>query len=209
MAVHSWRETRFQKSTHASGGRFEAEVVEMIQKYTSAVWRNIRIETLLTQTGMTEMDVVFYSGGIVYILELKRVRRIVGDYARSRWTMYGWHNRVDETSEYTALNVIEQNNIHARSLSDLYHSEFRCFPNIIPVVIVPNDCEVPQSLKREIFTVQELEDFMRSNKMPGREDVSFRMAFLMDSHVNVVQRCDFVDRGMRDGAVLRGRKKVQ
>lgn len=206
MAIRTWRETRVWKDAHASGGHFETEVVSMIQRYTSAVWRNIRIETLLTQTGTTEMDVVFYKGGLVYILELKRVRRIVGDYARSRWTMYGWNGRVDETSEYTAMNVIEQNNIHARSLADLYYAEFRCFPTILPIVIVPNNCAVPSDLKDDIFTVQDLEDFMQTNRTKGREDVAFRLALLMDSHVEVVRRCDFTDRAQRDGAILRGRK---
>ncbi len=206
MAIHTWRETRMWKDTHASGGHFESEVVSMIQKYTSAVWRNIRIETLLTQTGTTEMDVVFYKGGLAYILELKRVRRIVGEYSRSRWTMYGWRGHIDEASEYTAMNVIEQNNIHARSLADLYYSEFRCFPTILPVVIVPNDCEVPSELKHDIFTVQELEDFMVSYKAPERKDVAYRMAFLMDTHVDCVERCDFIERRKHSGEIVRGRK---
>lgn len=205
MAVRTWRETRVWKDAHASGGHFESQVVSVIQQYTSAVWRNIRIETLLTQTGTTEMDIIFYSGGLVYILELKRVRRIVGDYERTRWTMYGWNGRIDETSEYTAMNVIEQNNIHARSFADLYYAEFRCFPTILPIVIVPNDCVVPSELKSDIFTVQELEDFLRTYRVKGRADVAYRIAYLMDSKVEVVRRCDFVDRRQKEGVVLRGR----
>ena len=208
MAYNSWHDTKLYKSSRRSGSCFETTVVEMIKKYTNDVWRNVRIETLLTQTGTTELDVVFYSGGIVYILELKRVRKIVGEYARRRWTMFGWLDNVDETSEYTALNVIEQNNIHARSLLDLYFSEFKCFPAVIPVIIVPDGCEVPPGLKSEVFTVNELEDFMISNRIPGRKDVSYRVAFLLGSPEDTVRRSDFVDRNVSGDGPTRGRRRI-
>ena len=208
MSASSWRRTNFYKNTRRSGSQFETSVVEMVKRYTDAVWRNIRIETLLSDTGTTELDVVFYSGGIVYILELKRVRKIVGSYERKRWTLYGWSGHYEDSGEYTALNVIEQNNIHARSLLDVYFSEFRCFPTVVPLIIVPDDCIVPPNLKSEIFTMQDLEDFMLSNHIPGRADVGYRLSFLLGAGT-VVQRSDFVDRTGLHGEAIRGRKGVK
>lgn len=204
MATHSWRRTNLYKRTRMSGGQFEESVAEVIHRYTNSVWRNVRIETLLTQTGNTELDVVFYYGGVVYILELKRVRKIIGSYARRRWTMYGWLNNIDETSEYTALNVIEQNNIHVRSLSDLYYSEFNCFPTIRSAIVVPSDCVVPDDLKSVISTVDTLEDFIVHTRAPDIKEVSYRLSWLLNTDSPIIQRSDFVDRGMREGEAVRG-----
>lgn len=213
MASNSWRETNLYKSSRRSGSHFESLVVDIVKQYTQSVWRNIRIETLLTQTGNTELDIVFYNRGIVYVLELKRVRRIIGEYSSRRWTMYGWSDHVDETSEYTAPNVIEQNNIHARSLMDLYFSEFRCFPRILPIIIVPDDCIVPPGLRGDVFTVQELDEFLLHNHAPGNQSVAYRLAFLMNAAEGFAHRGDFVDReaqnvgNIKDSTVVRGRRR--
>lgn len=205
MYMRSWREANFIKNTHRAGARFEENVVETLRHYTNAVWRNVRIETLLTQTGDTELDIVFYYGGLVYILELKRVRRIVGSYRDHRWKLYQWHGRTDDLDEYVTLNVIQQNNIHARSFCDLYYSEFRCFPKVVPLVIVPDDCEIPDELHVDIRTIGELQDLLQTAQDSGAQRVPYRIAYLMNGHTETVPRKDLVVRFYRDGQPVRGK----
>lgn len=205
MTVQSWRETRFLKGTHTAGSHFESDVYAMLKRYTNAVWRNVRLETLLTQTGMTELDIVLYFDDVLYILELKRVRRISGAYSENRWTMYGWSDRVDETSEYVSLNVIEKNNLHARSLIDIYHARFGEYIKVVPVTIVPDDCEIPGCLSNDVFTVSDLEQLVSGRKDRSAKKYVYRLAYLIDENIDVVARCDFVERGVKGGVPVHGK----
>ena len=208
MGNRPWFGSLHYQRSKRSGDQFETAVMELIQQHTNAVWRNVRIETLLTQTGSTEMDVVFYSGDTVYILELKRVRRIVGHYERRRWSLYRWTVSEDELSEYTNSNVIEQNNIHARSLLDLYYAAFHDFLKVIPLVIVPDACDVPTDLKHDVLTPSELEGFLMRFSSPGRQDVSYRLSYLLGVSGATSQRSDFVERVTEEGMPVRGRRRI-
>lgn len=205
MTIQSWKETRFIKGTHAAGSQFESDVFALLKQYTNAVWHNVRVETLLTQTGMTELDIVLYFNDVLYILELKRVRRIEGTYSENRWTMYGWSDRIDETSEYVSVNVVEKNNIHARSLLDTYHAKFGEYLRVVPIIIVPDDCEIPGALSRDVFAVSELEQLVSSQTDNSDKRVIYRLAYLMDADIDIVSRPDFIERGKQDGMPIRGK----
>lgn len=208
MGNRPWFGSLHYQRSKRSGDQFETAVMELIQQHTNAVWRNVRIETLLTQTGSTEMDVVFYSGDTVYILEMKRVRKIVGRYGRKRWSLYSWTVPEEELSEYTHSNVIEQNNIHARSLLDLYYAAFHDFLKIVPLIIVPDACEVPEDLKNDVLTPSELESFLIQYSSLGRQDVSYRLTYLLGASGVTSQRSDFVERVTEEGIPVRGRRRI-
>lgn len=201
MPIQSWESTKRWKYTFASGGHFEESVKNVIGRYTVDIWHNVRIETLLTETGNTELDVVFCYGGLVFILELKRVRKIVGRYRDGRWTMYGWNSVNDETGHYSAQNVIEQNNIHARSLIDCYYAEFRAYPRVVPIVVVPDDCDFPVELRREVYTVSDLYEYLNQYRLHNNVDLVTRMSYLLGSDTGLNCRKDFIQK--RNG--VRGR----
>lgn len=202
MAIQSWGSSRQWHNTFASGGQFELDVKNLVKQYTGNVWHSVRIETLLTAKGSTEMDIVFCLGGSIYILELKRVRRIKGSYRDGRWVMYGWRSTRDEEGQYNAQNVIEQNNIHARSLADAYYASYRCWPTIIPLVIVPDNCEYGDDLKTSVYTVGDLERFLRTCGGVTDKRTLLRITYLLGGKTPVRQRPDFVS--LRSG--LRGKK---
>lgn len=201
MPINSWGSTKQWYNTFASGGHFEESVSSLIHRYTADVWSNVRIETLLTVKGNTELDIIFCLGGMVYILELKRVRKIQGNYSDPRWTMFGWNSN-DDTGKYVIPNVIEQNNIHMRSFVDLFYSSFRCWPPVVPIIIVPDGCEYSPSLRRDIFTVSELDNYLRGCNTTQDKTTVFRMAYLLGGGSPILQRPDFVQRHTE----LRGRK---
>lgn len=203
----SWREQKLQRSTHLSGDTFEEEVLSVLKRYTDSVWHNIKIETLLTQQGYTELDIVFCHAELIYVLELKRVSEIKGAYGDSKWLMRGWKNRNLETNEYWAMNVIEQNNIHCRSLSDLYHSEFRHFPTIVPVVVVPNDCTFPEELSGQVYHLEDLEEYVRSLNRGVDKYMGYRVSYLLGDNSHVVPRKDFAERRRKSGSEVRGKRR--
>ncbi len=196
----------FWDGTRFSGADFEEKVARVIAKYTNMVWHNVRIETLLTAGGSTEIDIIFCLSGFIYVLELKHVWCVEGSYAGKYWSLYGRSGRGDTFDRYTKLNVIVQNNIHAKSLSDLYFTEFRRFPDIIPLIIVPDNCEISDDLATEIFCVSELEDFLASHFTKQDNVLSYQLALLFNKVNGVVQRKDFVPRIVRGDYVVRGRR---
>lgn len=202
MPIQSWNTTKQWDSTFASGGYFENSVAKLVSRYTMDIWHNVRMETLLTESGNTELDIVFCYGGMVFILELKRVRRIDGNYRDSRWTMYGWNSKDDDSGRYFAQNVIEQNNIHTRSLIDLYFAEFRAYPNVCSIVIVPNDCQLPLELQHDVFTVHDLDIFLNAQQKRNDIQLVARMSYLLGGDAGIKRRMDFVNK--RNG--LRGRQ---
>lgn len=180
------------QQTRGSGSEFEREITRIISQYTSNFWRNIRVETLLTASGTTEIDILFCYKDIVFIVEAKRVATIIGDYGSKTWSFIGSKSPNKEVREYTALNVITQNNIHVRSFKDMFHAYFKEWIHVMPIIVVPNNCTVSQDISGNVHTVAQLDDFLSEvSKWSVDSKIHRRVASLVTGDNIVIHRPDF------------------
>ena len=186
------------QQTMGSGNKFEQELTLVISRYTRHIWRNIRIETLLTANGTTELDILFTFKNIAFIVEAKNVSGIFGDYNSKAWSFVGSKAPLREVKEYTALNVLTQNNIHARSFKDLFYAYFKVWPAVVPVIVVPNSCSVSDEIADAIFTIGQLDFFLADASAWDVDDVLHRrVSSLFYSDGITVLRPDFVTNNSR------------
>lgn len=179
--------------TRNSGTLFEDQVTGIIKRYTNACWRNVRVETLLTKKGNTEMDILFCYQNLVFIVEAKNVSSILGEYSSKTWGFVGSRSGSKETRDYTSLNVITQNNIHARSFKDFYYSHYQEWITVVPIITVPNFCQVSEEIASVIYTLAQFDNLlycMRDWDVPRR--VQRKVAALIHQDGEYLRRPDFI-----------------
>lgn len=138
--------------TKYAGMRAEETVKDVLSKYTKYIYTNLRVDTLLTKNGFTEIDIIAAVSDVLLVVEVKNVKRITGSVKDPMWVLQG----AERGEEYTALNVLTQNRIHVRSLKDAWFINRGEFPVVISVVVVPNICEIPDELQEcGIMTVSD------------------------------------------------------
>ena len=180
------------QQTMSSGFQFEDEITRIIRPYTNMLWRNIRIETLLTANGTTEIDLLFCFKDIVFIVEAKRVSTIIGEYSARNWSFIGSHAPQREVREYSALNTITQNNIHVRSFKDMFYSYFHEWISVIPIIVVPNTCRVSQDISGAVYTLSQLDEFLSEVRSWNVEaKVHRKVAALITANCITIKRPDF------------------
>ena len=181
------------KLTMRSGFQFESELTQVITRYSKDVYRNIRIETLLTANGLTEIDILLCYKDIVFIIEAKNVASIVGDYDSKYWTFIGARSVSGEEAKYTALNTITQNNIHVRAFKDYFYSVFNEWPIVIPIIVTPQDCKVSTEIAGAVYTISQLDEFLASLNSTVVKSGLHRKVFGIIQGDNVtLSRSDFV-----------------
>ena len=129
--------------TVQSGKRAEQVVIDTLKQYSKHTYNNIRIPTLYNQGGSTEVDVVSAIDDVIIVVEVKNIRSIVGSADDTFWKMRGFENG----EEYSAINILMQNRIHVRALKNKWYELRGEFPPVVSLVVVPNSCEIPQSLE--------------------------------------------------------------
>lgn len=125
-----------------AGTRAEVAVQDVLNRYTKHVYKNVRIDTLFTKTGNTEIDIIAALADIILILEVKNVSKIEGGYYDSYWYLTG----LESGERYSTLNVLTQNRIHARSFKNYWYATRREILPVVSVVVVPNGCVVPEDI---------------------------------------------------------------
>lgn len=181
------------QQTRGSGSKFEQQLTNVISKYTRHIWRNIRIETLLTASGTTEVDIIFCYKNMVFIVEAKNAASIFGDYNSRNWSFVGSKAPLKEVKEYSTLNTITQNNIHVRSFKDCFYAYFKTWPVVVPVIIVPNGCTVSPDIADSIFTVSQLDDFLaEASSWEIESTLHRRVSSLLSGDGSIIRRPDFV-----------------
>lgn len=179
--------------TRSSGTKFERQLLEVLRKYSTNVWSNVRIETVLTVKGYTEVDLICCVGDVILVIEAKNVSTIIGEYADKNWQFIGSKAPMREVKEYTALNVITQNNIHLRSIKDCFFAYFHVWPKAYPLIVVPNGCKVSRDISGYVHTVDQLEQFLSSNIFNSYSaNVHRRLAGIILGDDYLVERPDFV-----------------
>lgn len=181
------------KQTRNSGSKFEAELHGLISRYSRAIWRNIRVETLLTQNGLTEIDLLFCFKDLIFVVEAKNVSSIMGDYGERSWSFVGATSPGKETREYSSLNVITQNNIHVRSLKDLYFAYYGSWPAIVPCIVVPNGCRLGHELASTVYTLGRFDQLLSDVSAVSVESkIQRKVAAIIPGDGSVIYRPDFV-----------------
>lgn len=181
------------QQTFGSGTKFEQQLTSVITKYTRHIWRNIRIETLLTQQGTTEIDILFCYKNLLFIVEAKNAGSIFGDYNSRNWSFVGSKAPMREVREYSNLNTLTQNNIHARSFKDCFYAYFGAWPPVVPIIVVPNDCTVSPDIADCIFTVGQLDTFLaEASSWDVESTLHRRVSSMIPGDGATVPRPDFV-----------------
>ena len=139
-------------TTKYAGQRAEQMVKDVLARYTRHVHTNVRVDTLFTKNGTTEIDIVAAVADVLLVVEVKNISAIEGTVGSTTWVMYGAERR----EPYTALNVFTQNRIHVRSFKDAWFVNRAEFPPVISVVVVPNGCQIPEDISANgVLTVSE------------------------------------------------------
>lgn len=139
-------------TTKYAGQRAEHMVKDALLRYTNHVHTNVRVDTLYTKSGTTEIDMVAAVADVILIVEVKNVSAIEGSIGSSTWVMYG----AERGEPYSSLNVFTQNRIHVRSFKDAWFVSRAEFPPVISVVVVPNGCQIPEDIAAGgVLTVSE------------------------------------------------------
>lgn len=186
--------TQHLELSRQKGAKFEEEISTVVGRYTHALWRNIRIETVLTQQGCTELDLIFCANGVIYVVEAKNVESIVGEYGETYWTLVGSmdHSKY-MSSPYSTLNIIVQNSLHVRALKDCFYAYYKEWPTVVPVIVVPNNCKVSVSISESIYTIGQLDLFLAHSSQvnPITSSVVRRLAALIPGDGSTIERPDF------------------
>ncbi len=130
------------QDTKRAGDRAEETVRDFLFRYADAVYHNIRLPTLYTASGETEIDLLAVMRDVLIVVEVKNIRAIEGTVLKSYWTLTGY----ETGAEYTALNILTQNRIHVRALKRLWYSVRGDFPLVLSVVVVPSGCSIPPDI---------------------------------------------------------------
>lgn len=139
--------------TRMAGTRAEESVREVLSHFADRVYSNVRLPSLFTAGGTTEIDLLAAFNDAILVVEVKNVRVIQGNPLQSFWTMEG----ANTGEVYNALNVFTQNRIHIRAIKDRWFELHSTFPIVLSIIVVPNGCEIEESLREGgIITVNEL-----------------------------------------------------
>lgn len=177
--------------TRSSGTNFENELLDLLKLYTKNIWKNVLIDTYLTAQGSTEVDIIFCINDVVFIVEAKNVSSISGNYCDNYWSFVGSKNTTSAMREYTSLNTITQNQIHARSFKDAYYSFFKEWPRVIPLIIVPNDCKLSDDLLDSVFSISDLSKFCSDIVVQNTSSKLHRRVSSMINSENRIIRPEF------------------
>lgn len=128
--------------TRRAGDRAEATVRDFLHRYADAVYNNVRLPTLYTNSGETEIDLLAVLRDVLLVVEVKNIREIQGSVLNSYWTLTGY----EAGGSYQTLNVLTQNRIHVRALKRLWYEVRQEFPLVLSVVVVPAGCIIPEDI---------------------------------------------------------------
>lgn len=130
--------------TKKAGVRAEQEVVSLLKRHTKFVYSNVRVDTLLTKSGDTEIDVIAAIGDCILVVEVKHIQAVEGGPFDNYWDMIG----LSSGEHYKALSPLTQNRIHVRSLKDAWYAVRKEWPKIVSLVVVPDVCEITEGNRR-------------------------------------------------------------
>lgn len=149
------------EASHRSGADVENAVASILKKYNFPLWCNVRIPTMFTRNGTTEVDIMFTDGRRIFIIECKNVQEISGEYNDEEWTLTG----ASRGTPYTTLNVMVQCNLHQHAFTDAYFKEYDKFPEVDTVIVVPNQCVIANDIRDYIYTIDEFSSHIRNMKL--------------------------------------------
>ena len=154
------------KKTMRAGHANEADLVSIIKTLTPHVWTNVRLRTLHTEKGNTEIDIIFYFRGCVHLVETKRILEINGEYQQYKWKLRA------RSGEFRTLNILTQSRLHAKVFCDRYFDKYRSYPILRSRAVVPDGVLMSDSIKGEVLTFSEYYRWLCS--LPEIGDMSYK-----------------------------------
>lgn len=140
--------------TEEAGKRAEVAVANVLQRYTRHVYKNIRVETLFTKSGTTEVDILAAIADVILVLEIKNIASIEGSSKDLFWYLTGMEGK----ERYSSLNILTQNRLHTRAIKNAWRDEFREMPAVVSAVVIPEDCHISEEIiDSGILTLHEFE----------------------------------------------------
>lgn len=137
-----------------SGTLNEDRFVSVIKNHTTAIYRNKRVPTILTDSGSTEIDIIFYYQNTIFIIEAKNVISLDGNMCQKNWRF------ISKTANYIALNPIIQNKIHVRAFKNNFYKMYKYYPRTESFVVVPANTYFDINLNKEILTLPDLDMYL-------------------------------------------------
>lgn len=175
--------------TRSAGQRAEQEVREILKRYTKHIYSNIRIDTLYTKSGTTEVDLVAAIADILLVIEVKNISAIEGSIVEPFWYLTG----LETGQRFSALNVLTQNRIHVRSLKDAWFANRGELPPVLSVVVVPNDCIIPQDIAEGgVLTLQQFSKQIAAISNLERCNYGYVLDYLFRGDNAYLERADFI-----------------
>lgn len=139
-----------------SGRRNENRIISAIRMFTDCVYHNIYLPTSLVKKSTTEIDIVFFLFGTIFIIETKNILALEGALDKQNWLISS------RSGHYKAYNPIAQNKMHTRVFKNRFFERFGYFPNVISMVVVPDGVLYEDDMVNEIMTLTEFTDVLRS-----------------------------------------------
>lgn len=151
-------ELHFSNSSQ-SGERFEHQVCAVV-KSNPFRFTNFRIQTFETESGTTEIDLLFCMGETIYVIETKNYASIRPCGDPNYWEVKG--PSCQDVIGYSQLSAAVQNRLHMKCLATALFLGTGKTYTIKSAVVVPNDCQVSPNLSGNIMTLQEFSNFYSS-----------------------------------------------
>lgn len=154
-----------------SGAVNESRIVTVIKQYTNVIYRNKRFKTCLTDSGSTEIDIIFAYQDTIFIIEAKNIIALEGKLYQRNWRYKA------RTVEFIALNPIVQNKIHVRAFKNNFFKLYSYYPQVQSFVVVPNHSVFEDTLTSEILTLSDLDNYLfhYQNLNPTNKYVKYQL----------------------------------
>lgn len=160
-----------------SGRRNENAIYNTALKYTSCIYRNIYLPTVLTKKHTTEIDILFYFQGTIFIIETKNIISAEGALDKLNWYL------TSRSGSYKAYNPIGQNKLHTRVFKNRFYEHFGYFPKVISLVVVPCGALYDSELNNEIFTVEELDTLLLNYTYSEKNIVKYHLISFLEGGI--------------------------
>lgn len=175
--------------TRVAGQRAEQEVREILKRHTKHVYSNVRVDTLYTKSGTTEIDLVAAIADMLLVVEVKNIAAIEGSVTEPFWYLTG----LETGQRFSTLNVLTQNRIHVRSLKDAWFANRGDIPAAVGVVVVPNDCVIPRDIADGgVLTLQQFSKQIVGVSTLGRCKYGYVLDYMFKGDNTYLERADFV-----------------
>lgn len=156
-----------------SGIRNEAMIADGLLSVSKDIYRNVVLNTTLTGTGVTEIDIAMFYKGVIFLIETKRVSKVEGTPSDMYWML------TTPSKTFKCLNITVQSRLHSKIFSNRFYELYGHFPCVRNVVVVPNGTEIDTSLSDAVFTLDRFKEILSMISVPMDDDLHYKFINMM------------------------------